>query len=97
MKTTITINNTITKPIVIQSPSGYIYCIQEGTGDALFVEDIEDDYIDYIYYDIYETLEDYKDDNVYDGGCILLKTYYRQHTVKEIIDIVKDFEGWDKK
>ena len=79
-------NNTI----LAKGDNGLLYFITEGTGDALFVEDIEDDYIDYIYYDIYETLEDYKEDNVYDGGCLLLKVEYNvELAIKEIEEFEK--------
>lgn len=72
--------------------NGDIYRIAEGSGDALFGEDIEDGYIDYIYYDILEDATD--EDSVIDGGCILLKKNYVDLTIKEIIQKVLDFNYW---
>lgn len=88
MKTTITQELTIDKPIFIQSKSGDIYKITEGTGDSLALEDIENGFIDYIYYDIYVSLEDLNEDIAFDGGLILLKKLYKDHTVEEIISKV---------
>lgn len=71
---------------------GDIYHIQEGSGDALSLEDIEDGYIDYIYYDILEDAQDV--DSIIDGGCILLKKNYVDLTIGQIVQKVLDFESW---
>lgn len=91
MKTTITQELTIDKPIFVQSKSGYIYKIKEGTGDSLELEDIENGFVDYIYYDIYASLEDLNEDNIADGGLILLKKLYKDYTVEEIISKVMEY------
>lgn len=72
------------------------YRITEGTGDALTLDDLDNGYIDYIYYDYYETLEDIKNDNIYDGGCILLEEYYQDLGLEKILEKVCEFESLDK-
>ena len=75
------------------SKTGYYYHMQEGTGDALTQEDIDAGYVDYIYYDYYECINDIYEDSAYDGGCILLKTLYRDMTTSEVIKKLADFEN----
>lgn len=71
---------------------GYWWHICEGTGDNLLQEDVDEGYVDYIYYDYYESLLDIREDNVHDGGMILLKRYYQDMSLEEIIKEVQDFE-----
>lgn len=68
------------------------YHIKEGTGDNLLEEDIEDGYVDYIYYDYYASLNDIEDNEIFDGGQIMLKKLYKDMSVKEIIKEVRNFE-----
>lgn len=68
---------------------GAIYHIQEGSGDALFPEDIEDGCVDYIYYDVLEDANDL--DSIIDGGCILLTEYYQDMTIDQIIQTTINF------
>lgn len=71
--------------------------IAEGTGDNLLQEDIDAGYVDYIYYDNYVNLNAINNDSTYDGGMVLLKKLYKEHTLQEIIDIMKENEGVDFK
>ena len=74
--------------------SDTIYEIEEGTGDNLLQEDIEDGYVDYIYYSSYSSLEAYKDGEAeIDGGMILLRKYYIDFTKEEIVRKVEEFEN----
>lgn len=75
-----------------RSEDGYWWRIAEGTGDNLTQEDIDNGYVDYIYYDYYESLDDVKEDYIYDGGMILLEKLYKDHSLDEIVKIVEDFE-----
>lgn len=75
----------------LMTDDGYIYHIQEGTGDNLTEEDIDDGYKDYIYIDIYANMTDIIGEETYDGGMILLKKLYKDMTIKEIIKEVEDF------
>ena len=73
--------------------TGCYFYIREGTGDNLSQEDIDNGYVDYIYYDIFETLNDVHEDNIKDGGFILLEKLYQNSTLDEIVKAVEDFEG----
>ena len=68
-----------------------IYRILEGTGDALEQDDIEDGYVDYIYIDIYDHMSDIVDNDIIDGGMILLKTLYKDMSVDGILRKVENF------
>lgn len=68
------------------------YHICEGTGDNLLGEDREEGYIDYIYYEIFLSLEDVYEHDEYDGGMVLLKKYYQDMTLGEILMEVHDME-----
>lgn len=72
--------------------NGRWWHICEGTGDNLLQEDIDEGYVDYIYYDYYDSLIDVKEDSAHDGGMILLKKYYQDMRLEEIIREVQDFE-----
>lgn len=62
------------------------YHVQEGTGDNLTDEDIEDGYVDYIYYDtIYEPTDE---SSITDGGLVLLEILYRELTLEQIVNRV---------
>ena len=91
-------NTVITEKITDKSDfywqiGDYIYHIAEGTGDALTEEDIEKGIVDYIYYDTYETIKDVAEDNIFDGGCILLEKLYKDMSLEEIIATVIEFVG----
>lgn len=74
--------------------SDIIYEIEEGTGDNLLNEDIEEGYVDYIYYSVYSSLEAYNNGKEeIDGGMILLKIYYIDLTPEEILEKVEEFEN----
>ena len=75
--------------------SGYYYKIEEGTGDNLLKEDLEEGYIDYINYEFYDSLEDINENNPHDGGMFLLKKYYQDMTVEEIIACI-EYEETEK-
>lgn len=72
--------------------NGRWWHITEGTGDGLSQEDIDDGYVDYIYYDYYDSLNSIEDQEAYDGGMILLKKAYQDHSLEEIVKTVQDFE-----
>lgn len=81
----------IDRTMFVQDRDGHIYKISEGTGDNLEQKDIDDGYVDYIYYDIFCSLEDLNEDIIDDGGMILLKKFYKDHSVDEILSIVSEF------
>ena len=69
-----------------------IYHIKEGTGDALEQQDIDDGYVDYIYIDVYKNnLSDILDDDIYDGGFILLEKFYKDMSIEDILATVEEF------
>ena len=68
-----------------------IYHIQEGTGDALTQEDIDNGCVDYIYYDVLEDANDL--DSIIDGGCILLNELYAQMSIDNIIKTTIAFDN----
>jgi len=72
--------------------SGRYFKINEGTGDNLLPEDVEEGYVDYIYYDIYENLDDVNQDNICDGGMYMLTKLYKDCSTDEILKFVGDFE-----
>ena len=91
-------NAMIVSPIMDKSDMWFlgdddlIYHIKEGTGDALEQEDIDDGYVDYIYIDVYKNnLTDIHEDNIFDGGFILLKKLYKDMTIEEILAEVETF------
>lgn len=61
------------------------YHICEGTGDGMSNEDFDAEYVDYIYYDIFDCLGDVYEQNVYDGGMVLLRKRYRDMTLKQVV------------
>lgn len=81
----------VDKPMFVEDADGFIFRIAEGTGDALEQKDIDDGYVDYIYYDIFASLEDLYNQEIDDGGIILLKKPYKEHTVEEILAEVCEF------
>ena len=69
-----------------------IYHISEGTGDALSPIDLEEGFVDYIYIDVYKNnLSDVHDDNIFDGGFLLLKTLYADTPIDDILAIVEQY------
>lgn len=62
-----------------------IICIQEGSGDNLSDEDLDEGYVDYIYYTQY-SLEDFEEE---DGGMMLL-TELVQEKYKRLADCLPD-------
>lgn len=72
--------------------NGRYYHICEGTGDNLLQEDIDLGYVDYIYYEIYADLNGVHENEECDGGMVLLKEYYQDLTLRQIVNKVKDME-----
>lgn len=67
----------------------------EGTGDNLLDEDIEEGYVDYIYYTVYDidNLDEVKE---VDGGMILLEKPFREAYLKTFKDMNgKEHEYFD--
>lgn len=62
--------------------------IQEGSGDNLTQDDVDDGYIDYINYTKY-SINDGVISEV-DGGMVLLTTYYTELSLENIIEIALD-------
>lgn len=77
---------------IAKDEAGNFYVIKEGTGDNLWQEDIDAGYVDYIYYDVYRSLRAARNDegDGVDGGMILLKEYYGEKTLKDIMSAVED-------
>lgn len=74
--------------------AGLIICANEGTGDNLLPEDVEEGYVDYVNYTTYEI----DDDGITeaDGGMVLLKEYVRDRYKEDmdmIVDVVTDYLG----
>ena len=72
--------------------NGQYYHITEGTGDNLSPEDLNQGYVDYIYYDIYDSINDIHEDDIYDGGIIMLEKLYVEMSLEEIIQRLEEFE-----
>ena len=87
--------NTITpaRDFWARDEKGRWWNITEGTGDNLTQEDIDNGYVDYIYYDYYDSLDAIQFQDAHDGGMILLKKLYQNHSLEEIIQQVQDFES----
>ena len=64
--------------------------IQKGDGSNLSQEDMDNGYVDYIYYDILDK-PCISDENIIDGGCIMLTKPYKEYTWTEIINKVLCF------
>ena len=75
--------------------SGYYFKIQEGTGDNLLQEDINEGYVDYIYYDYYSSLSDIDEGDPHDGGMYMLTKLYQDMTLGEILKCIEEFEDED--
>lgn len=69
-----------------------VFHIQEGTGDNLTEEDVENGYNDYVYYDVYHTdkplkeLAEADDMDADDGGEALTEKLYVDMTLQEVLD-----------
>ena len=63
--------------------------IDEGSGDNLTDDDIEQGYVDYIYYEVYNAQQDFPET---DGGMIMLKEPFQEKfkSTKEAIPAVLD-------
>lgn len=90
------INSVIVEAIKDKSDFYYqidnqIYHIQEGTGDNLTQEDVDQGYVDYIYYDVYDSLQGIAEDEIVDGGLILLEKMYADMSIQEILGRVINF------
>ena len=72
---------------------GQIYHITEGTGDNLSEEDIKEGYVDYIYYDVYDNIQGIANEDIVDGGMILLEKIYQDMSIQEILGRVISFIG----
>lgn len=67
----------------------YLAVVDEGTGDNLLDEDIDDGYIDYLNWTLYALTTDCEPNFVeWDGGMVLSKRYVVEMTVKEVIEAV---------
>lgn len=84
-----------------------VFHVQEGTGDNLLAEDINEGFVDYIYYDTYDgeitypMIDAYESgdnldalaDNESDGGMVLLYSGYINLTVQQICWKVLNMSG----
>ena len=87
-----------TEEITDENGNPTVFRVQEGTGDNLLNEDIEEGFVDYIYYDIYDgeitypMIDAYEsgddtdalDSKETDGGMVLLYNPYINLTVQQI-------------
>ena len=76
-----------------KNEQGFYFHICEGTGDNLLKEDVAEGYVDYIYYSIYDSLRAIHEDSEYDGGMVLLKEYYQDMDIVDIVNAVGEMEG----
>ena len=96
-----------TEEITDEKGNPTVFHVQEGTGDNLLTEDIEEGFTDYIYYDIfdgeitYPMIDAYEsgddqcalEDMESDGGMVLLYNAYINLTVQQICWKVLDMSG----
>ena len=63
--------------------------IDEGSGDNLTDDDIDQGYVDYIYYEVYNVQQDFPE---IDGGMIMLKELFQEKfkSTKDAIPAVLD-------
>ena len=85
-------NEKVPSSIWAKDENGRWFHIYEGTGDNLLQEDVDEGYVDYLNYDYFEGLDEVNDQDNTDGGMILLKTFYQDMSVRQILNLVKDFE-----
>lgn len=75
---------------------GFVHAFQ-GDGLNLLDEDIEDGFIDYVYWHIYDIELNgtpmFKDK--YDDGMALLEKDWEEYEQSELIDIVRDWVGYN--
>ena len=69
--------------------------IDEGSGDNLTDDDIDQGYVDYIYYEVYNVQQDFPE---IDGGMIMLKELFQEKfkSTKEAIPAVLDIAYGDE-
>lgn len=69
--------------------------IDEGSGDNLTDDDIDQGYVDYIYYEVYNVQQDFPE---IDGGMIMLKELFQEKfkSTKEAIPAVLDMAYGDE-
>lgn len=96
-----------TEEITDEKGNPTVFHVQEGTGDNLLTEDVEEGFTDYIYYDIfdgeitypmidaYESGDDQDalEDKESDGGMVLLYNAYIDLTVQQICWKVLNMSG----
>ena len=96
-----------TEEITDEKGNPTVFHVQEGTGDNLLPEDVEEGYNDYIYYDTYdgeitysmldayESGDDYRtlEKMISDGRMVLLYNAYIDLTVQQICWKVLDMSG----
>ena len=96
-----------TEEITDEKGNPTVFHVQEGTGDNLLDEDIEEGFTDYIYYDIfdgeitYQMIDAYEsgddqdtlEDMESDGGMVLLYNAYVDLTVQQICWKVLNMSG----
>ena len=69
--------------------------IDEGSGDNLTNDDIDQGYVDYIYYEVYNVQQDLPE---VDGGMIMLTEWFQEkfESTKEAIPAVLDMSYGDE-
>ena len=96
-----------TEEIADEKGNPTVFHVQEGTGDSLSDEDLEEGFTDYIYYDTYdgeitysmldayESGDDYRtlEKMISDGGMVLLYNAYVDLTVQQICWKVLNMSG----
>ena len=73
----------------------YAVVVEEGTGDNLWDEDVDNGYVDYINWEMYAVRMDYNLPTFveWDGGMVLMKNYAQETPVEVICDIIRNETG----
>ena len=87
---------TLNLMLVKEGCDPYAVIIEEGTGDNLWDEDVDDGYVDYINWQMYAVKVDYDIPTFveWDGGMILTRDYVQNMTVEEICNLVREDIGF---
>ena len=82
--------------LVLCDKGAYVVVIEEGTGDNLWSEDIDEGYVDYINWTMYAIKMDYDIPTLveWDGGMVLTKKYVVEMTIEEVCDLVRNDIGY---
>lgn len=97
MKATDKYNGETLAMLVADESGTFLFIIEEGTGDNLLDEDIDNGYVDYVNWTMYRMAIDTACDITptfveYDGGMVLSTEYVCDRTIESICkDVCEDF------